>query len=216
MPQWMIGLNAPQAVRRSRVVLALCCAACRAGVGQDAPAKAASESGPVPVRLAEVRPAAGQQVLRLGEIASVTAIVSGARDTTYEGSTAEGNVSPAGGCRSDGALRLGFTFQRLDGTPAGAFRWTASTKVEAGATGSFPVDSASFWYPRLGSRARTTYWGSGSLEISRHDARPDARRMTGRLVAQGLEDAGGETVDLDVSFDIGGSCGTLDRAPPVS
>jgi hypothetical protein len=188
-------------------VLALCTSACQAGFAQDAPTEAASSPDQIAERPARPRSATSAQVLAVGEIASVIAIVSGARDTTYEGSTAAGNVRPAGGCRSDGTLRLGFTFEASDRTPTGAFRWTASTKVETGATGTFPVDSASYWYPRLGSRSRTTYWGAGSLEISRHDARPQARRMTGRLVAQGLTDSGGEAVDIDVSFDIGGSCG---------
>jgi len=206
-----VDVPTPSRIRRwTLALLTLCSAACQAGVAQDAPGGATSERGEVADRAVIGRSATEAQVLALGEIASVTAIVSGARDTTYEGSTAGGNVRPAGGCRSDGTLRLGFTFEGSDGTPTGAFRWTASTKVETGATGTFPVDSASYWYPRLGSRSRTTFWGGGSLEISRHDARPEARRMTGRLVAQGLTDGGGEAVDIDVSFDIGGSCGTLD------
>lgn len=146
-------------------------------------------------------------VLVLGEVASFEAVVTGARDTTYEASSEAGNIQPFGGCRAERPMRMGFNIEPPGGVESGRFGWVTVDPVGPGVTGSFPFETASFWYPRLGAPSQTTFEGPGTLEITRHDARADARRRSGRLVARGLTDASGASVDVEVAFDLGGSCG---------
>jgi hypothetical protein len=59
--------------------------------------------------------------------------------------------------------------------------------IDPGHTGTFPPDSVSYWYPRMGLPSQTTYVGPGTLEITAHDARPDSRDLVGRIPAGGIE-----------------------------
>jgi hypothetical protein len=155
--------------------------------GGDAPADAAS--------------------LGLGEVGSFTGTLMGAKDETYEGSSAAGNVEFFGSCDDDVPLRVGFNVTDADGVQVARFQGRTDEILEAGETGSFPVHSASAWYQRMGLPSRTTFEGEGTVEITRHDARRGARLMRGLLSARGLEDSRGETVDMEVEFEVGLSCG---------
>ncbi len=99
-----------------------------------------------------------------------------------------------GGCRSDQVLRMGFTFFPPDGSSESRIRWDVGAPMEPGATGTFPVESVSYWYPDLGVPSRSSFQGSGTLDITRHEAGPGGRRMTGHLVAAGLEGPNGQVV----------------------
>ena len=197
------------------IALLLALAACQAD-GAEPADRLAAEAGPSTEPAADQAAGVGQsQVdgprLRVGEILSVTAAITGARDTIYEGSTAEGNVEPGGGCRSDQILKMGFTFIAPEHVSESWVRWDVGSPMEPGATGTFDVEWVAYWYPGLGLPSRNTFEGSGSLEITRHDAgRTGGRRMAGRLIATGLQDIDGNGVDVDVSFDMGGSCGMID------
>lgn len=145
--------------------------------------------------------------LAFGEVGSFTATVSGAKDTTYRGSTAAGNIESSGSCGEDTPLRVGFNLTGADGTKSGRFQVVTDRILEAEETGSFPVETVSFWYARAGLPPRVTFRGPGTLDITGHDARPGARRMEGRLVARGLEDSRGDKVDVEAEFALGLSCG---------
>lgn len=145
--------------------------------------------------------------LALGEVASFNATVSGAKDTTYEGSSAAGDIEAFGGCSASSPLRLGFNLADGDSTYLARFRADTKQLLEPGETGTFDVESASFWYRRTGLPSRTTFEGTGTLEITHHEARRGARRMHGRLVAGGLEDGHGDVVSIEAQFELGVSCG---------
>lgn len=200
----------------STAALAVALMACQASGAEpterQSTSEAAERSGAAqsaePTQSAE-QDASEAPPLRVGEIASVTTILTGARDTTFEGSSAAGNVQPGGGCRSDQMLRMSFTFMPPDHSSESRVSWEVGSPMDPGATGTFSVESVSYWDSRMGLPSQNAFQGSGTLELTRHDAGPGPRRMTGRLVAEGLSERSGQTVDVDVSFDIGGSCGTI-------
>lgn len=145
--------------------------------------------------------------LALGEVTSFNATVSGAKDTAYEGGSADGDIEAFGGCSATSPLRLGFNLTDADSTYLARFRADTGQLLQPGETGTFDVERASFWYRRTGLPSRTTFEGTGTLAITRHDARRGARRMHGRLVAEGLEDGHGDVVNIEVQFELGLSCG---------
>ncbi len=184
--------------------------ACQAGGAEPTEGQSASEAA----QSAEPTKSAPQDAsdgppLRVGEIASVTATVSGAQDTTFVGNSQAGNVQPGGGCRSDQMLQMSFTFAPPDHSSESRISWEVGAPMDPGATGTFSVESVSYWHSGMGLPSRHSYQGSGTLELTRHDAGPGPRRMTGRLIGTTLRQRSGHTVDVDVSFDIGGSCGTI-------
>ncbi|MFW6084109.1 MAG: hypothetical protein ACODAA_02750 [Gemmatimonadota bacterium] len=194
----------PATVRRIGIAcLLLATAAC--GPDGDAAADADVEAG------ANAAPAAQASsdapALSLGEIESFTATVSGAKDTTYEGSSASGNIEPGGGCSESSPLRIGFTLSDAQGDESARFSAETDEILEPAETGTLPVEIASFWYRRMGLPSRMTFEGTGTLEITRHEAWQGARRMEGRLVARGLEDGRGDRVDVEARFAVGLSCG---------
>lgn len=79
--------------------------------------------------------------------------------------------------------------------------------LQPGGIGTFPVETASFWYRRMGLPSQMTFEGTGTLEVTRHVAQRGARRMEGRLIASGLEDSRGDRVDVEAEFAVGLSCG---------
>jgi hypothetical protein len=149
----------------------------------------------------------GAASLGLGEVGSFTGTLMGAKDTTYQGSNAAGNVEFFGSCDDDVPLRVGFNVTDADGMLVARFQGRTDEILEEGETGSFPVQSASAWYQRMGLPSRMTFQGSGTMEITRHEARRGARLLQGRLVGQGREDSRGETADMEVEFEVGLSCG---------
>lgn len=189
------------AATTARYMASACLLLTAAACGSDADANASADAAPA----GDTNAAA--PALALGEIESISATVTGAKDTTYDGSTADGNVEPGGGCSESSPLRIGFNVLDAEGDEVASLSAETDEILAPGETGTFPVQAARFWYMRFGLPSRTTFEGSGILEITRHDARRDARRMEGRLVARGLEDSRGDRVDLEARFAIGLSCG---------
>ena len=142
-----------------------------------------------------------------GEVGALRAMLSGTKDTTYQGSTADGSVEFFGSCDDDVPLRVGFNVKDSDGNQVARFQGRTDRMLEPGQTGSFPVETATAWYKRMGLPSRMTFEGRGNIEISLHDARRGSRRMTGVLMASGLEDSRGDLIDVEVEFDVGLSCG---------
>lgn len=141
---------------------------------------------------------------------SFRAVVSGARDTTYQGSTANGDVEAATNCILEKPARISFTTSPGDEPSASRFRAITGSVIDPGQTGTFPADTVTYWYPRMGLPSQTTYTGTGALEITRHDAHPDSRRMTGRITGDDLADSRGGQVDVEVEFDLAWSCGMVE------
>jgi hypothetical protein len=101
---------------------------------------------------------------------SFSAVVSGARDTTYEGSTAAGDVEAATNCILERPARISFTTSPGDEPSASRFRAITGSVINPGQTGTFRADSISYRHPRFGIASETTYVGPGMLEITAHDA----------------------------------------------
>ncbi len=115
-----------------------------------------------------------------------------------------------GNCPTDMWANFGIQFNHPD------YQWLAVTvmtkdPIAAGQTGAIRFDwlDVSFLTRDIDS---LFFKGPGTLEITRHDAAPGRRRMTGVMRGEGLkgnQEAAGKSLDARFEFDLNFSCGIV-------
>lgn len=145
---------------------------------------------------------AGAQVVRSAVLETSDAIVGRFVAPADEGTVLRGNCPP------DMWANFGIQFNHPD------YQWIAVTvmtkdPIASGQTGPIPLDwlDVSFLTRDIDS---LFFKGQGTLDITRHDAVPGSRRMTGVMSGTGLkgsQDAAGKSLDARFEFDLNFSCG---------
>ncbi len=145
---------------------------------------------------------AGARVVRSAVLETTGAIAGRFVAPVDDGTVLRGNCPP------DMWANFGIQFDHPN------YQWVAVTvmtkdPIATGQTGDIPLDwlDVSFLTRDIDS---LFFKGRGTLEITRHDAAPDHRRMTGIMIGNGLQDsqeAAGKSLDARFEFDLNFSCG---------
>ncbi len=169
-----------------------------AACGDDASQSGSAETSETGTSLA------GAAVVRLAVLETSGAIAGRFVAARDESTLLRGNCSP------DMWANFSIQFDHPD------YQWIGVTvmtrdPIATGQTGEIRLDwlDVSFLTRDIDS---LFFKGKGSLEITRHDAAPGNRRMTGVMTGSGLagtQQAEGQTLDARFEFDMDFSCGVF-------
>lgn len=149
----------------------------------------------------------GTTIMGAYVVRSVTIRTKGAVEGEFRPTDSE-RASLVGTCGPTMWANFGISFQperweRID------MALMTKDPIATGQTGSIPLDWVDVTFLDA-SYDSHQYKGPATLELTRHDAAPDQRRMTGAIRVSGLagdDAAEGTSIDAEIEFDLNFSCG---------